>query len=77
MKVVVLANLRWYVKSPSLYQLACPVMDDHEDYPIYLGFNGEQWYMTDGRTVVMVPDRETGAMLLAKQLNKDAAGNGP
>lgn len=69
MQVVVLANLRWYCLSPSLYRLACPALD----YPIHLAFNGEVWFLADDKRTVVVPDRETGAMLLAKQLNKDAA----
>jgi hypothetical protein len=70
-KVVVLANLRWEVLSPSLYRLLCP-----GNYDIRLGFSGEVWYLAGNGHVVTVPDRETGAMLLAKQLNKDAA-SGP
>jgi hypothetical protein len=63
MKVVVLGNLRWTVLSPSLYQLHCP------DYPVHLGFNGAFWFLAGHDIVVEVPDRDTGAMMLAKQLN--------
>lgn len=72
MKVVVLANLRWEVLSPSLYRLLCPA-----DYPIHIGFSGEPqnvWYLEGGGHIITVPDKETGAMLLAKELNKQRAG---
>ena len=71
MRVVVLANLRWRCHSPALYQLLCP-----EPYDIHLGFNGEVWCLQGNGIVVTVPDRDTGAMLLAKQLAKDAASHG-
>jgi hypothetical protein len=71
MITVVIGNLRWYVCSPSLYKLVHP-----GDYEIHLGFNGEVWYLAGNGHVVTVPDRETGAMLLAKQLNKQAADRG-
>ena len=65
MKVVVLANMRWVVLSPSLYQLHCPVTTA----PLHLGFNGEIWFLEGLGMIVPVPDRDTGAMMLAKQLN--------
>ena len=68
MKVVVLANLRWYVLCPSWYRLV------REGTPVDLVYNGDHWFLTNGETDVVVPDRDTGAMMLAKQLNKQAAG---
>jgi hypothetical protein len=49
------------------------------DYPIHIGFSGPPqnvWYLEGGGHIVTVPDKETGAMLLAKELNKQRA-NGP
>jgi len=70
MKVVVLANLRWFCHCPSWYQLA------REGSTINLLYNGKHWYLTNGEIEIWVPDRDTGAMMLAKQLNKEAAGGG-
>jgi hypothetical protein len=67
MKVVVLANLRWHCLSPSWYRLL-----SHDIDLVYS--NDGQWYLSDGKQWVPVPDRDTGAMLLAKQLNSIAAG---
>ena len=69
MKVVVLANLRWFCYTPSHYRLACP-----STHRVDLVYNGADWFLTDGTTHILVPDRDTGAMMLAKQLNKQAAG---
>jgi hypothetical protein len=71
MTTVVLGNLRWEVLSPSLYRLMCPATS----YPIVLGYSGEAWYLSGHDIVVTVPDRDTGAQLLAKQLNKQQASN--
>jgi hypothetical protein len=70
MKVVVLANMRWHMLSPSLYQLACPVTTE----PLHLGYNGEVWFLEGHGIIVTVPDRDTGAQLLAKQLNAKGMG---
>jgi len=70
MKVVVLANMRWKMLSPSLYQLHCPATESS----IHLGFNGEVWFLEGHGIIVTVPDRDTGAQLLAKQLNKQGVG---
>jgi hypothetical protein len=72
MKVVVLANMRWLCHSPALYALHCPVAA----YPIYLGYNGAEWFLDGNGYRFKVPNKETGAMLLAKQLNAQGAGNG-
>lgn len=72
MKVVVLANLRWHVLGPSQYRLACP-STTHSVELVYLGVVAG-WFLTDGNHHIPVPDRDTGAMMLAKQLNKAAAG---
>ena len=69
MRVVVIANLRWTAISPSLYQLHCP-----SGYCIHLGFNGEVWFLADHDKIVVVPDRDMGAQLLAKQLNAKGMG---
>jgi hypothetical protein len=71
MKVVVLANLRWFVYCPSWYRLACP-----STHHVDLLYNGDSWWLTNGKTNLRVPDRDTGAMMLAKHLNKQAAGGG-
>lgn len=68
MKVVVLANNRFLVLSPSWYRLA------REGTPVDLIFNGDKWWLTNGEHSVIVPDRDTGAMMLAKALNRQAAG---
>ena len=73
MKVVVLANMRWRMLSPSLYQLICGPSGPME-YPIHLGYSGEAWFLAGGDIVVTVPDRDTGAMMLAKQLNAQHHG---
>lgn len=70
MKVVVLANLRWQVVCPSWYRLL------HSGPNVDLVFNGDHWYLTDGRQDVIVPDRDTGAMMLAKELNRARAEQG-
>lgn len=64
MKVVVLANLRWLVLCPSWYRLA------RDGTRVDLIFNGDHWYLTNGNQDVVVPDRDTGAMMLAKVLNR-------
>ena len=68
MKVVVLANLRWYCQCPSWFRL----VSDSEQ-PVDLIYNGDHWYLTNGEVDCVVPDRDTGAMLLAKKLNEIAA----
>ena len=68
MKVVVLGNLRWQCQCPSWYRLV------HAGPPVDLLYNGDRWYLTDGRRDVIVPDRDTGAMMLAKALNREKAG---
>ena len=70
MKVVVLANLRFIVICPSWYRLA------RDGTPVDLLFNGDHWYLTNGEHSTIVPDRDTGAMLLAKALNRQAAEHG-
>jgi hypothetical protein len=70
-KVVVLANLRWVVYCPSWYRLA----SEHTP-PVDLLYNGLDWYLTNGENTVVVPDRDTGAMMLAKKLNEIAARGG-
>ena len=65
MKIVVIANMRWTAISPSLYQLHCPATSS----PVHLGFNGEDWFLEGNGNVVFVPDKDTGAMMLAKHLN--------
>lgn len=73
MKVVVLANMRWLCFTPSWYRLACP--STHHVELVFVG-PVAGWFLTDGEHHVPVPDRDTGAMMLAKQLNAQRAGGG-
>jgi hypothetical protein len=70
MKVVILSNLRWQAQCPSWYRLL------HDGPPVDLLYNGDHWYLTSGELEVVVPDRDTGAMMLARQLNRQGAGSG-
>ena len=70
MKIVVIANLRWRALCPSWYRLV------REGTAVDLLYNGDHWWLTNGETSVQVPDRDTGAMMLAKHLNREAAGGG-
>jgi hypothetical protein len=64
MKLITLANRRWRVLSPSLFQLI------HDDAPIYLYFNGEHWGATNGVVSHLLDhDRDTAAMMVHKELN--------
>jgi hypothetical protein len=63
MLITVIGNRHWFVLSPSRYRLAWPGKQ------IDLVFDGAAWHLTDGNTVVPVPDAYTGAMMLHKRLN--------
>ena len=63
MLVTVIGNRRWFVLSPSRYQLVWP------GKPIDLVFDGVEWHLTDGKMAIAVPDIHTAAMMLHKRLN--------
>jgi hypothetical protein len=72
MLVTVIGNRRWFVISPSRYQLVWP------GKPIDLVFDGAGWHLTDGKTTIAVPDIYTAAMVLHKRLNAlDCHGGDP
>lgn len=74
MCVVVIGNLRWHCVSPSWYRLLSHEIDLVYSTAQFGAENHGQWFLTDNKQWVPVPDRDTGAMLLAKQLNSMVAG---